>query len=89
MGLKGLKLRILKVRALALKILRCQVLCNKRVGWGNELLGSFLGFIFLLFPIKVAQGQACSSLGKDFYKVSEIGEFSVSYTEFRLTFSSL
>ena len=31
-----------------------------RVG-ENELLGSFFGFIFLLFPIKVAQGQANSS----------------------------
>ena len=63
-------------------------ICNKRVG-GNELLGSFFGFIFLLFTIKVSWGQAHSSQAGFSLGIGERRILHLLHRILWLTFSSL
>ena len=58
-------------------------------GGENELLGSFFGFIFLLFPIKVAQGQAYSSQAGSFLGIGDWRILRFLRRILRLTFGSL
>ena len=64
------------------------VICNKRVG-GNELLGSFFGFIFLLFTIKVSWGQAHSSQPGFLLGIGERRILHLLHRILWLTFGSL
>ena len=59
-----------------------------RVG-ENELLGNFFGFIFLLFPLKVAQGQANSSQAGFFLGIGDWRILHFLRRIHRLTFGSL
>ena len=64
------------------------VICNKRVG-GNELPGSFFGFIFLLFTIKVSWGQAHSSQARFLLGIGERRILHLLHRILWLTFASL
>ena len=59
-----------------------------RVG-ENELLESFFGFIFLLFPIKVSWGQAYSSQAGFSLRIRERRILCLLHRILRLTFGSL